>query len=237
LAPEGARAEDPQRHERGARARLADDEPDEQRQRQREQPERLRRAPAVLGRRLDDRVDGEHEAARDEHRARDVGALADPDALVARDEPLRQDRGEDPDRHVDEEDPVVVDRLREHAAGQQTDRAARGGDEAIDPDRLRLLARLGEHREDHPEDDRGGHRAADALDEAGRDERLLAPGDAAQQRREREDAEAGHEDALAPEQVAEAPGEQEQAAEGDEVGVDDPGKARLGEAEVVLDRR
>jgi hypothetical protein len=211
--------------------------PESVREREREEHERLRRAPAVLGRRLDDRVDGEHEAGRDEHGPRDVGALADADALVARDEPPREERRDDADGDVDEEDPVVVDRLRQHAAGQQPDRAAGGGDEAVDPDRLGLLARLGEHREDHPEDHGGGHRAADALDEAGRDERLLAPGDAAQQRREREDAQAGHEDALAPEQVAEAPGEEQQAAERDEVGVDDPGEARLREAEVVLDRR
>ena len=31
-------------------------------------------------------------------------------------------------------------------------------------------------------------------------------------------------------------GEQQQAAEGDQVGVDDPGEVALGEAEVVLDR-
>ncbi len=50
-------------------------------------------------------------------------------------------------------------------------------------------------------------------------------------------AEADHEDALAAEQVAEASGEQQQAAEGDQIGVDDPREARLGEAEVALDRR
>ena len=38
-------------------------------------------------------------------------------------------------------------------------------------------------------------------------------------------------------QVAEAAGQQQQAAERDQVGVHDPGQARLGEAEVVLDRR
>ena len=38
-------------------------------------------------------------------------------------------------------------------------------------------------------------------------------------------------------QVAEPPGEQQQAAERDQIGVDDPGEVRLREAEVVLDRR
>ena len=141
------------------------------------------------------------------------------------------------DRDVHEEDPVPVDRLGQQAAGQQPDRAARRGDEGVDADRLRLLPRLGEHRDDHAEDHRRGHRAADSLDEAGRDEHLLGLRQPAERARHGEHAEAGHEDALAAEEVAEAAGEQEQAAEGDQVGVDDPGEARLREAEVVLDRR
>ena len=68
------------------------------------------------------------------------------------------------------------------SVGLQADRAAGGGDERVDADRLRLLARLGEHRDDHPEDHGGGHRAADALDEARADEQLLALRGAAQQR-------------------------------------------------------
>ena len=47
----------------------------------------------------------------------------------------------------------------------------------------------------------------------------------------------GEEHRPAADQVAEAAGEQEQAAEGDQVGVDDPGEVVLAEAEVVLDRR
>src|SRR5207248_1101362 len=39
-----------------------------------------------------------------------------------------------------------------------------------------------------------------------------------------------------PEQVAEAAGEQQEASEGEHVGVDDPGERRLREAEVVADR-
>src|SRR3712207_8476359 len=42
-----------------------------------------------------------------------------------------------------------------------------------------------------------------------------------------EDAEARQKDVPAPEYVAEAPREQEQAPEGDHVGVDDPGETRL----------
>ena len=43
----------------------------------------------------------------------------------------------------------------------------------------------------------------------------------------REDASPAEEDAAAADQVAEPAGEQQQAAEGDQVGVDDPGEARV----------
>ena len=46
---------------------------------------------------------------------------------------------------------------------------------------------------------------------------------------------ADQEDALAPEEIAEAAGEQQQAPEGDQVAVDDPGQARLAEVQVRLD--
>jgi hypothetical protein len=120
---------------------------------------------------------------------------------------------------------VPVDRLGEHPAGEQADRRARGRDEAVDPDRLRLLGGLREHRHDHPEDDRGAERAAGALEEAGGDEHLLGLSHAAQDRREREHDQAGDEHALAADEVADPAGEQQQAAERDEVGVDDPGEA------------
>ena len=63
----------------------------------------------------------------------------------------------------------------------------------------------------------------------------LAVADAAQQRRAVKTVESGEEDPPPAEEVAEATGQQEDAAEGDEVGVDDPGQARLAEAEVALD--
>ena len=141
------------------------------------------------------------------------------------------------DRQVDEEDPVPADRLREHATGQEPDGGAGRRDEAVDADRGRALARLGEHRHDHPEDHGRGERPADALEEARSHQHLLALGEAAEQRGAGEEREPRQEDAAAPEQVAKAAGEQQQAAERDQVGVDDPGEAGLREAEVVLDGR
>ena len=69
-----ARAEDPQRDQR-VRARVASRATNAGQQRDRDgaEAERLGRAPAVLGG-LDDRVDGEHQRAGDQQRARDVGA-------------------------------------------------------------------------------------------------------------------------------------------------------------------
>ena len=114
------------------------------------------------------------------------------------------------------------------------DGATGRGDEGVDPDRLRLLARLGEHRHDHPEHDGRSHRAADALDEARADQELLAGREAADERRGGEHAKAGEEDPAA-RSGRHAAGQEQQAAERDQVRVHDPGEARLREAEVVLD--
>ncbi len=231
-----ARPKEAQRHQRVGDPGLAEDERGEQSDRDRAEDERLGRAPALLAG-LEQRVDAEHQARRQQRGAGDVGALAEADPRLVLDEAHREQRDRDPDRDVDEEDPMPVDRLGEHAAGEQADRGARGGDEAEDADRLRLLARLGEHHHDHPQDHRRADRSTGALDEAGGDQHLLGLRDRAEQRGRGEDPEADQEDAPLADQVAEAPREQEQAAERDQVGVHDPGEVALGEAEVVLDRR
>ena len=129
----------------------------------------MQRAPAVVLR-FDDRVDAQHQRGRHEHCAKDVGAAPEADPRIPTDEPHREQGGRGPDREVDEEDPVPVDRLRDHAAGQQPDRCAGRGDEAEDADRPCLLRGLGEHRHDHAEDHRRGHRAARSLNEPGDDQ-------------------------------------------------------------------
>ncbi len=199
-------------------------------------PSVFARAPAVLAD-ADDRVHAEHQSDRAQHGARDVGAGGQAEARLRGHEAQGEHRGGDPDRDVDEEDPVPGDGLGQRAAGQQADRPARGGDEAVDADRLGLLARLGEHRHDHPEHDGRCGRAAGALHEAGDDQHLLRLRDGAQQRCTREDGETAEEHLALPDQIAEAARQQQQPAEGDQVGVDDPCEAALGETEFVLDRR
>jgi hypothetical protein len=132
---------------------------------------------------------------------------------------------------------VPADRLGEDAAGQQADRPARGGDESVHAERLRLLPRVREHRHDHAEDHGRGERAADALHEARADQHRLVLRDGAGQRGGGEDGQAGQEHAPLAEQITEPAGKQEQAAEGDQIGVDHPREAALGEAQVALDRR
>jgi hypothetical protein len=221
----------------GVRAGLPGDECDEERERDRTEGQDAGRAPAVLGGRLHDRVDAEHQRARDEQGARDVRALPETEAPIAGDQARRRGAGGYPDRHVDEEDPMPVDRFRQHAAGEQADRPTGRRDERVHADRLGLLPRVGEHRDDHAEDHGRGHRAGDALYEARGDEHLLALRAAAQQRRGREQRQAGQEHVAAADQVAKAAGKQQQPAERDQVRVDDPRKARSREPEVVLDRR
>jgi hypothetical protein len=127
--------------------------------------------------------------------------------------------------------------LREHAADEQTYRATRGGDEGEYADGLRLLPRLGKHRDDHAKDHGRGHGAASALHETGRDEQLLALRNSTKQRSQRKHPEAHQEHLPAGDEVPQPPGEQQQAAEGDQIRVDDPRQTRLRETKVVLNRR
>src|SRR4029453_5597582 len=67
------------------------------------------------------------------------------------------------------------------------------------------------------------------------DEALLTVADTAKQRRAREYRESDEEHPSPAEEVAEANGRQQDAAEGDEVGIDHPREARLAEREIALD--
>ena len=92
-----------------------------------------------------------------------------------------------------------------------------------------------EHGHQQGEGGRRGERAADALDGAGGEQLAGLLGEAAGERGEGEQRDAGEEDPAAAEQVTGAGAEQQQAAEGQGVGVDDPGQAGRGEAEGGLD--
>ena len=104
----------------------------------------LHRGPAQPGCRSTIRVDREHERGRHRDRAGPRRAARGRPASCC-DVGSSRKRAEvdgDPDGHVDEEDPVPVERVGEHAAEEHAgDAAAAGGDEAEDAHRLRTLAR------------------------------------------------------------------------------------------------
>ena len=160
-----------------------------------------------------------------------------PSPLSAADQRVAEREGGRADREVDEEDPVPAQHLGQQASDEQAERAAGDRDEHVRAHRAGPLGGLRELGDDDRQDHRGLGGGADALEHAGADQRLLARGEPAQQRRERERDEAGKEDALAPDEVAEPAGQEQQAPEGDEEAVDDPGQVGLAEAEVALDRR
>ena len=76
---------------------------------------------------------------------------------------------------------------------------------------------------------------ADALQRPGAEQPRLGGGEPAEQRGRREQDDAGDEDPAPAQDVAGPAAEQQQAAEGQRVGVDDPLQARAGEAQCVLD--
>ena len=186
---------------------------------------------------LDDRVHGGHQRNRDQERAEPVDPVLEAHAPVPGDEDAAEGHCGQADGEVDEEDPVPAQCLGEGAAGEEAERAARNSGEHVGAHRPRAVVGGRELGDDDGQDHRGLHGGADALDEAGGDEEALAGRGAAQDRGDGEEHEPRKEHAPASEQVAEPAGEQQEAAEGDEEGVDDPGQVALAEVQIALDRR
>jgi hypothetical protein len=88
-------------------------------------------------------------------------------ARLSGDQPERQEGRDDPDRDIDEQDPLPAQRVGDDAAEQDADGSARPGHGAPDPEGL---VALGARREDRGEDrQRGGReqRPAQSLNSAG----------------------------------------------------------------------
>ena len=102
---------------------------------------------------------------------------------------------------------MPVQRLRQHAADQEPDRAPGGRDERVHAHRGAAFAGVGEHRDDDSEDHRGHERGGCALHESRDDQQRRAVGEAAQQRRHGERRDPRDEDPLAPDDVAHSPGQ------------------------------
>jgi hypothetical protein len=234
-APRKNIAPSPTAHERRAHAPLDRHERGDQPERQRAEAERARRAPAVaLG--LDDHIDQEREPAGDAERAQVISsALCDLGARAGH-EAQRQRHRDHADRHVDEEDPRPRQRLREHAAEQQADRRAAGGERRPQAQRLALGIAGGEGGVDDRER-RGGHEGRpDPLGRTRADQHRGGAREPIDERGGGEERDAGEEQAAAPEQVREASAQEQEAAEGQRVGVDDPLQVGRAEPQAVLDR-
>src|SRR5207247_9029402 len=136
----------------------------------------------------------------------------------------------------DEEDPLPAQRVREDPAEEDTGcraEAADGAPHAEGDVALTALAESGgEDRERSWSDDRG----AEPLERTGGDERRLRPGQAGEERSEREDDQAAEKDSLASEQVGGASAQEQKAAEDERIRADHPLQIRFRETEVDLDR-
>ena len=176
------------------------------------------RPPARRG--LDDPVDqrherGDREAGADEVERARVGVAA------LRDEPLPGDERDDDDRHVEPEHGAPREPLEQQAADERPEADADARGRRPDPDRLGALLA----REDvHDDRERRGHdhRAADAHRGAQHDQLAGALRERGEHARDAEEDEPGLQRALAPEAVAERAHRQQDAGEGQQVGVDDP---------------
>ena len=140
----------------------------------------------------------------------------------------------DGERDVDEERPAPVQVLGQDAAEDQADGAAATGDRAVDAERLGALLGVGEHHGEQGE--RGGReqRAEDALQGTGAEHHRLAGGGAAERGGRGEADQTDDEGALAAPQVGDPAAEEQQTAEGEGVGGDDPLPVAVRDAQVLL---
>ena len=227
-------AQDADREERVRHARLDRGERRQQHRARAEHDERHGIAPGVrLG--VREAVDEPEQAGRRRGGAEQVEPPPVP-VDVPGEQPRGGHRRRDGEQQVHVQAPAPGEPLGERAAEQQPDGGPAAGDGAEDAERLPALGRLGERRGEERE--RGGReqRAEDALRGAGGDEHAERAGGASYGRGGGEAEQPGDERPLAAEEVAEAPAEQQERAEGERVGRDDPLAQVVGEAEVALGR-
>jgi hypothetical protein len=232
---EVARAEEAERQHRVGRAALVANEGDEQRGAA--QAGHVHdRVPEAMRRLLDQREHGPGEAEPDEQRAEGVDALRGrhADGLGHR-RAQERERRED-ERHVDGEDPAPRREVDQQAAPERPDHRRDPGPRRPRPDRRAAL--LGRERR-ADDGQRGGdeQRARDPLQRARRHQQLRGRRERAQHRGDAEPRQPDGEDQPPAEQVAERAADQQQRAERQEVGLDDPLLRGEASFEVVADRR
>ena len=148
----------------------------------------------------------------------------------------RNDRRRDGDHEVDVQAPAPGQHLRERAAEYEAERGAAAGDRTEDPERRRPVRRALERHRQQSERRGREQRAERALERAGRHQHAEGLGQSADRRGDREPDQAGDERPLAPEQITELSAQQQEAAERQRIGGDDPLPALGRETQRLLSR-
>lgn len=179
-------------------------------------------------------VDQGHQGPGTEDRTGYVEAPHPPGPAL-RNQAREQHQGHEGHRQVDQEDPAPGRETGQRTGDHQARRPAETGDTAPDAERPGPLPGTGEQQGDHRQRRRCAHGRPRTLDEPPGDElpRLLR--EPAEEARRTEKRYPCQENASAAQQIRHAPEQQQQAAERQEVGVDDPGQPRSTEAQVVAD--
>ena len=152
-------------------------------------------------------------------------------------QPARGERGRDGEQEVHPEAPPPAEVLGQQTAHDQADRRPADSDGREDAERLGPLVGVDERRRQQREGSRREQRPEQSLEGARPDEHLEVLGESAERARPGEAGQADDEDALATEQVADPPAQQEQAAERKRVRGDDPLALVVAEGERLLGRR
>ena len=196
----------------------------------------MRRPPTLLlG--LHDRVHEDQESGRDGHGSGEVVGLVRARVLRLGHEAPGGDEDGDADGHVDEEDPGPGEQVGKDSAEQEADGSATDRDRSPDAHRLRAVRSFREGDGDDRERGRRDQRGAKPLQAAEDDEHLGRLREPVEQGRHREDDETHEEHALSPEQVARAAAEEQEAAEGQRICIDDPLQVGVRDLQVLLNRR
>src|SRR5207248_10821495 len=126
--------------------------------------------------------------------------------------------------------------MRQNATEQYADASPTGSNEAEESHRLRPLGWLRKQVHDQREGNSRDDSAAESLDRPGRDEESLRPRHATGQRCQREERDADQEESAVTEEITEPTAKKQEAAEGEEMGVYNPGKGGRGETRIGQDR-
>ncbi len=225
-AGQGADAEDREGDERFPRALLDDDERGEEDQGYGDQRQGFRRPP-TRGVRVDHRIDEERERCRHRDSAGDVEGPRLVCGAAFHDQPRRQGEGDQADGYVHPEHPFPPEAVGEDAAEEDSGGAAGPRDRPPDAQCFVALRAVFEGRCHDRERGGGDDGRPEALRGAGSDQLPFGRRESGGQGGDRHQEQSAHEHPPASEQVGHAATEQQEAAEGEDVGVDDPGEVLL----------